>query len=274
MGKRIWKLVGSVFIFGLLTVMVFSAAALAAGTENELYVMKDGVTYFLFKTSESPEKYVSSAESGVFFESDGDSASLMFGKDKIYNYVLLRNAQTDEEIILTANDVNYRMRQVMSASGAKYEAEGDPSTVFWSKGHYATLEIGGKLYAGYDVWMPFGCIWLPGEVIPTNVEWRVKSIDGVDVVGDSNVTLTFGADGRLHGNASVNNYNASWISEGERLVISMAVTTKMMGSEELMKQEDSYLKTLAGVVRFKPLREGIVLLTKNNGEIVLERSGK
>ena len=249
--------------------VVFSTAALAAGTENELYMMKGGVTYVLVKVSDSPEKFVASVEPGVYFESYDYYASLRFGRDKVYNYVLLRRTQTDGEIILTADGVNYRMQRVVSASGEKYEAVGDPSTVFWSKGRHATLTIRGILYPGYDIWLPFDGIWIPGEGVPADVEWRVKSIDGVDVIDGSNVTLTFGADGNLHGVASVNRYTAPWTSDGNSLSISMAAVTRMMGSEELMRQEESYLRALAEVVRFKPLREGLLLLTKNDVEIVL-----
>jgi heat shock protein HslJ len=258
---------------GLMTTFL-SAEALSAGAEDELYVMKGGVTYVLVKTpgsSDSPKTYVAPVEPGVFFESDGDKASLRFGKHKCSNYVLLRDTQSDDEIILTADDVNYRMRQVVSASGAKYEAVDDPSTIFWGKGDSATLMIGGKIYSGYDLWLPYGGIWIPGEGVPTDVEWRVKSIGGVDVIEGSHVTLTFGADGRLHGAASVNNYTAPWMTVGNRLVVSTAAVTRMMGSEELARQEETFLKALADVTYFKPLREGLALLTKGNGEIVLGR---
>jgi heat shock protein HslJ len=250
---------------------VFCEAAFAAGTEDALYVMRGGVTYILVKTSDSPEKYAASVEPGVFLESDGDSASLKFGKHKCHNYVLLRDTEADDEIILTADDVNYRMRQVHTASGAKYEPVGDPSTTFWSKGSYATLVIGGKRYSSYGLWLPYGGIWIPGEGVPTDVQWRVKSINGVDVIDNSDVTLTFGADGRLHGLASVNNYTTSWMLVGNRLVVATAAVTRKIGSEELMRQEDSFLKALVDVLHFKPLKEGLVLLTRKNGEIVLSQ---
>ena len=263
------KLAGGIALMGLLA--VFSAVSFAAGAEDELYMMKGGVTYVLVKMSDSPEKYIASAEPGVFFESDGNNASLRFGKDMCANYVLLRETESDEEMILTADDVNYRMQLVESASGAKYEAVGDPTTVFWSKGHHATLTIGGVLYSGYELWLPFGGIWIPGEGVPTDVEWHVKSINGVDVIDGSNVTLTFGADGKLNGVASVNRYTAPWASDGNRLSISMAAVTRMFGNENLMRQEDSFLKALSDVTHFKPLSDGIALLTNENGEIVLSR---
>jgi len=270
MNWKFSKLTGWVILIVLFAVF-FSVALASAGTMDELYMLKDGVTYVLVKNTDSPATYIASVEPGVYFESEGDSASLRFGKDKCSNYVLLRETESDDEIILTADNVNYTMRRVESASGAKYEAAGDPSTVFWSRGNNATLTIGGKLYPGYDIWLPFGGIWIPGLGVPTDVAWRVSSINGIDVIDGSNVTLTFGADGRLHGVASVNNYTAPWTSDGNRLFISMAAATRMLGSEELMRQENSFLTALEDVTHFKPLREGLVLLTSENGEIVLSR---
>lgn len=270
MFEKICKLAGGVILTGLLAA-VFPAAAFPAGTTDELYVMKGGVTYVLAKTSDSPEKYFSPVEPGVFFESNGDTASLRFGRNNCPNYVLIRRAESDGEIIVTADGVNYRMLRVVSASGARYEAPGDSSTMLWSSGISAALTIRGKRYPGYDLRLPDGGIWIPGEGIPADVEWRVRSINGVDVIAGSEVTLCFGTDGRLRGNASVNNYTAPWMSVGNRLFISTAAATRMMGSEELTRQEDSYLAALAGAVRFMPLRDGLALLAEDGGEIVLER---
>jgi heat shock protein HslJ len=276
MFKKTCIISGVVFLMGLLMTFL-SAESLAAETKDELYVVKGGVTYVLVKMSDStdspdsPKTYVASVEPGVFFESDGNKASLRFGKNKCSKYVLLRSTESDDEIVLTADDVNYRMRRVISASGAKFEAVGDPSTIFWSKGDNATIIIDGKHYSGYDMWLPYGGIWIPGEGVPVDVGWRVESIGGIDVIEGSNVTLTFGADGRLHGFASVNNYTAPWMTIGNRLMVSTAAVTRMMGSEELMRQEEIFLKALADVTYFKPLREGLALLTKSKGEIVLAR---
>ncbi|MCL2684332.1 MAG: hypothetical protein FWE55_03725, partial [Synergistaceae bacterium] len=117
MNDKIRKLTGGAILTGLF--VFFCAAAFAAGAADELYVMKGGVTYVLVKTSDSPEKYVASVEPGVYFESDGSSASLRFGRNKCSNYVLLREAESDDELLLTVDDVNYTMRRVISASGAR-----------------------------------------------------------------------------------------------------------------------------------------------------------
>jgi uncharacterized lipoprotein YbaY len=47
---------------------------------------------------------------------------------------------------LAVDEARYPLRQVVSASGARYEAIGDPTTTFWSKGERATLVVNGKAY--------------------------------------------------------------------------------------------------------------------------------
>lgn len=47
---------------------------------------------------------------------------------------------------LTVGAESFDMRPVVSASGAKYEAVGDPTTTFWSKGDRGLLEVRGQAY--------------------------------------------------------------------------------------------------------------------------------
>lgn len=47
---------------------------------------------------------------------------------------------------VTVGGQTFAMHQVKTASGAKYEVEGDPSTSFWSKGTKATLIVKGKTF--------------------------------------------------------------------------------------------------------------------------------
>jgi hypothetical protein len=52
--------------------------------------------------------------------------------------------QVDDRAVLTTGTETFTLRPVQSASGAKYEAEGDPATTFWSKGDRATVTIRGQ----------------------------------------------------------------------------------------------------------------------------------
>lgn len=65
------------------------------------------------------------------------------------------------------------------------------------------------------------------------------------VATDGEITASFGADGSLAGNASVNQYSTTYTTSGETMTIEAEiVTTRMAGSEELMVQEAAYLAAL------------------------------
>lgn len=51
-----------------------------------------------------------------------------------------------ETMRMRVDEQAYTLAQVVSASGAKYEAAGDPDTFFWTKGDSATLSVGGRSY--------------------------------------------------------------------------------------------------------------------------------
>jgi heat shock protein HslJ len=143
--------------------------------------------------------------------------------------------------------------------------------VLWSKGEAAMLTIAGEEYQGYDVWTSDGVIWLPGQNIPTGVEWKVTSIAGLEVIPGSSVTITFHPHGKLSGKASVNNYTSSWITSGYRLKITGGVSTQKAGPQNLMDQEERFLKFLSQVDRFEFRREGLALVDKDDEEILLRR---
>ncbi len=49
-----------------------------------------------------------------------------------------------DKLSLTVDGTRFPLRQVEAASGTKYEAVGDPTTTFWSKGDRAMLVVKGK----------------------------------------------------------------------------------------------------------------------------------
>ncbi len=55
-------------------------------------------------------------------------------------------AMTDDRMVLFVDQERISMRQVEAASGARFVAEHDPTTIFWSKGDSATLAIRGETY--------------------------------------------------------------------------------------------------------------------------------
>ena len=85
----------------------------------------------------------------------------------------------------------------------------------------------------------------------TGTEWQATAYNNgkgglQSPAADSMITATFGDDGTLSGNASVNQYNATYtVSAEDTMTIDSAIaTTKMAGAEELMAQEAAYLAAL------------------------------
>ena len=68
----------------------------------------------------------------------------------------------------------------------------------------------------------------------------------VSVIIDTEITANFGEDGQLTGNASCNNYFASYETEGEEITIGPAGSTMMACQEPegIMEQEQQYLAAL------------------------------
>ncbi len=65
------------------------------------------------------------------------------------------------------------------------------------------------------------------------------------LVASSAITATFGSDGRLAGNASINQYSTTYSTAGDTMSIdAQIVTTQMAGPEDLMQQEAAYLAAL------------------------------
>ena len=65
------------------------------------------------------------------------------------------------------------------------------------------------------------------------------------LAASSAITATFGSDGSLAGNASVNRYTTTYATSGDTMSVdAQIVTTKMAGPEKLMKQESAYLAAL------------------------------
>jgi heat shock protein HslJ len=255
-----------------LTLAGITKVEAAGPSEDEISVVLGGRTYIMERSgAPSGEKYEAKDSPGTMFLSDGAKSVLTIEGREYARYVLLRDTSDEDGLLLTADGVNYNLRQVVTASGAKYEAKNNPETYFWSKGGEATLCLDGKFYKGYDYWLPSGEIWLADQEMPTGIEWKAVSIDGTDVITGSGVTVTFNADGKVSGNASVNNYSAPWLAYGGKIIIADGIATKKAGPPEMMEQEERFLKFLPGIVRFVLHRGGLRLINRDGGEIVLTR---
>jgi heat shock protein HslJ len=85
----------------------------------------------------------------------------------------------------------------------------------------------------------------------TGTEWQVVAYNNgknalQSLVADSTITATFGEDGSLGGNASINQYSTKYtVSDPDKMTIDPQIATTMMaGPDDLMAQEAAYLAAL------------------------------
>lgn len=147
----------------VLFVFLFTGAAFA--DDGEVFIVSgDMVKVMTLTPAASGEKFEAIGDDETSFWSKGDEAFLTVGGRELGRYVLVRPYRGGEPgaLFLTVDGKNYRMKPVVSASGANYAAEDAPGTELWNKGDTVILIVDGVEYPGYDIWQPFGRIWLPG----------------------------------------------------------------------------------------------------------------
>ncbi|KAA0693853.1 META domain-containing protein [Halopseudomonas laoshanensis] len=266
-----------------------------------------------------------------------------------------------DTLVLDANGEKHILLPVEAASGARYEAEGDPDTRFWSKGNTADLIIdavryplcvppgeiiepfvargnepfwrvdleagalrltrleeelieaaeytqavesttsrlvsavagdsqvemqvnealctdsmSGMLYPqtvelSYDDHNFSGCGGDPLRLIQ-GVEWVVEDINEAGIIDRSHVTVNFGPDGLLYGQASCNNYRGEYALSGEGLTLSTAATTRKACAPALMQQEQRVLAALASLQRFDFTEDGALILYAGAGQSLTARA--
>jgi heat shock protein HslJ len=91
--------------------------------------------------------------------------------------------------------------------------------------------------------------------------WILVAIDGEAVIPGSEITMKF-EDGQIGGSAGVNGYFASYEADGASLTFGPAGSTMMMGPEDLMAQEMSFLSALGSAGSFSVDGEALEILSE------------
>lgn len=267
---------------------------------------------------------------------------------------------TDKAMHLRVGEQVFELRQAISASGGRYEAVGDPTTSFWTRGRRATLAVNGQTYPeckqvaeafrtfiargnepgwrlgldadnmtlvtqygakrlvaprpaaqrtntftryaaraeGSDITvtildrlckdtmtgMPYpnaveivldgqrlaGCGGDPAALLQGK-EWVVEDIGGMGVIDRSRATINFGADGRVFGRATCNNYTGQYKLTGEGLTVSNTAATMMACPPALMQQEARFLEVLRDVRRFDLSADGALILQADGRRTIKAR---
>lgn len=116
--------------------------------------------------------------------------------------------------------------------------------------HRAELALDGRSFAG--------CGGDPARLLIGT--WRIEDIAGTGIIDGSDLSIAFGADGRVSGSAGCNRMIGGYALSGEGLSFTQMGTTMMACPEALMVQERRVLDALADVSRFDIDATGALLL--------------
>ena len=87
------------------------------------------------------------------------------------------------------------------------------------------------------------------------------------------ITISFDtAENKYYGKA-LNNYFGQYIQDKNHLTLTPIGTTMMMGSPAEMQAETTYLTELQQVEKFKIADKYLILILKNNKELLFQKTG-
>ena len=108
---------------------------------------------------------------------------------------------------------------------------------------------------------------LPSAPSIEGIVWRAEDIGGGGIIERSRATLAFGADGRISGSASCNNYSGGYaLDRGALSFTSALVATQKACTPSLMEQERRFLAILGAARRIELLPTGALLLSTPEGK--------
>ena len=89
--------------------------------------------------------------------------------------------------------------------------------------------------------------------------WLAVGIGGLGVAGGAQPTVTFTPEGRFQGTGGINRFNGSYRVEGDVIEFGPAMSTRMAGPNDVMRQENLFLAVLAGD-RHYVLADGVLTI--------------
>lgn len=106
--------------------------------------------------------------------------------------------------------------------------------------------------------------------IPLDTHWRLTALRGAAPLEGHVPTLSWEADGRIHGQASCNRYFGEWSGTPQQLQLKSVGMTKMACfPDSVGQQETAFVQTLAQVRRLR--MDGAQLVLEDNGGQALLR---
>ena len=100
----------------------------------------------------------------------------------------------------------------------------------------------------------------PDGTALTGTTWRAETIVGRPAIQATASTITFEADGRVHGQGGCNRYFGAATIDGERMSFGPLGSTKMACAPALMDQEARFFRALEGAERWSLDEHGLLLI--------------
>src|SRR5512136_616558 len=135
---------------------------------------------------------------------------------------------------------------IMKQAAAYQQALGQAATYKADAKQLTLVDAGGKELATFNA----QSIGLAGT------SWIVTGYNNgkqavVSVMAGTELTANFGADGKLTGSAGCNDYTASYQTDGNKISIGPAATTRKACEQTVMDQETQYLAALATAATYR-----------------------
>jgi heat shock protein HslJ len=100
----------------------------------------------------------------------------------------------------------------------------------------------------------------------TGTTWRAETIMGRPVIDYSASTISFEADGRVHGRGGCNRYFGSSTIDGARVSFGTFGATKMVCPPALMDQETRFFQALQSAERWSFDEHGLLLVYSSGAD--------
>lgn len=183
------------------------------------------------------------------------------------------NSPAADTLQMHVGEEIFNLTQVVSASGARYEAKDESSTIFWNKGNSALITV-----LGHEL---EECRLVEAAATETSAEaadkaalpalqnttWVLRSMNGRTVIDNVTVTMAMDSEGRIGGRSGCNNYGAGYALDGGQIKITEQMAATMMACvpPAIAEQEAQYLDILHNVTSWKMVEpNGLVLTTPDN----------
>lgn len=102
--------------------------------------------------------------------------------------------------------------------------------------------------------------------------WRVEDVDDAGIIDGVELTVDFGADGRISGRSACNRYGGEYSYSSGVLTIGSLFSTKMACAPALMNLEAKFLDRLEGALTVNAVDADALSLEDEGGRILIRRA--